>query len=142
MTRLTQPDRLQRRFRFYRERKNHVRQCFSTRVKSQSQVVISTQLDTHIDSAFLISSFFILSKYFANRMPAGHSMPPHPSARSSWSSSGGSSKPPKSTVLMLAATRSGASTKSSPKPRKSCSGDGEREAIVEGDMISIRYVCD
>jgi hypothetical protein len=89
---------------------------------------------THIDPAFLISSFFILSRYFAIRMPAGHNMPPHPAARSSCKSSGGSSSPPKSMDLMLAGMCSGDLTKSSPKARNSCSGEGDREAI-EGDMI-------
>jgi hypothetical protein len=93
---------------------------------------------THIDSAFLISSFFILSRYLAIRMPAGHNMPPHPAARSSCKRSGGSKSPPKSMDLMLAGMCSGDLTKSSPKARNSCSGDGEREAI-EVDMVSMLF---
>ena len=104
-----------------------------TRFRSHDEMLV---VATHIDSAFLISSFFILSRYLAIRMPAGHNMPPHPAARSSCKRSGGSRSPPKSTDLMLAGMCSGDLTKSSPKARNSCSGDGEREAI-EGDMVSM-----
>jgi hypothetical protein len=77
-----------------------------------------------------------LSKYFAIRIPAGHNMPPHPAARSSCKSSGESRRPSKSMDWVLAARCSGDLMKSSPKARKSCSGDCEREAIIEGDIVS------
>jgi hypothetical protein len=63
--------------------------------------------NTHIDSAFLISSLFILSRYLAIRMPAGHSMPPHPAARSWCRSSGLSSRPSKSIDSIVAGMCSG-----------------------------------
>lgn len=85
-----------------------------------------SQSITYMLSTLLISSLFVLSRYLANRMPAGHSMPPQPAARSSCSSSGGSSRPSKVNDCVLALRYWGAWTSSSLKPKGSFSGEGER----------------
>jgi hypothetical protein len=53
------------------------------------------------------------SMYFARTMPAGHSWPPQPCAKSSWSRRGGTRSPSKSMVEVTAAFMTGNCTKSS-----------------------------
>lgn len=71
-------------------------------------------------------------------------MPPHPAERSSCRRSGDSSRPSKSSDCMLGFRCSGDFTKSSPKARRSFSGDGERVGdIAEGDIVlALDFACD
>lgn len=71
-------------------------------------------------------------------------MPPHPAERSSCRRSGDPSRPSKSSDCVLGFRCSGDFTKSSPKARRSFSGDGERVGdIAEGDIVlALDFACD
>ncbi len=63
-------------------------------------------------------------------MPAGHSWPPHPEVKSSWSFSGGDRRSEKLIVLVAAALYVGRGARSSPRVRGDGSGEEDRRDIV------------